>query len=264
MDFVDVDSDKWRQYARRAKPPMKWVYAREAERLLDFDRKVAVRADASLFVSDAEAGFFKSLIPEADAKIHAISNGIDCAYFSPLHTLSSPFQGAGPHLVFTGTMDYRPNIDAVCWFAADIFPRVRNAIPAATFTIVGAKPTRQVEELAGQPGIRVTGRVPDVRPYLAHATAIVAPLRIARGIQNKILEGMAMAKPVVTTAQGLEGIEATPGRDVLVADTVEAFVAAVREAVKPEAQEIGRAARRLMEECYTWKGRLALLDQLVA
>lgn len=262
MDFVDVDSDKWRQYAQTAAPPMKWVYAREAEKLLTYDRWVAARADASLVVSDAEAALLRRLAPESAHKIHAVANGIDCAFFSPEHRFETPYT-TGPVFVFTGTMDYRPNIDAVVWFATKIFPRLKAELPEAVFAVVGSKPAKEVTALAGLPGVLVTGRVADVRPYLAHGDVVVAPMRIARGIQNKILEGMAMAKPVVTTAQGLEGIEAAPGRDLLVADTEDGFAAAVRRALTAESQGLGAAARRLMAASYSWEGRLAPLDKLL-
>ncbi len=262
MDFVDVDSDKWRQYAETATPPMNWVYAREARKLLAYDRAVALAADSSLLVSDAEAALFRKLAPESAGKVHAVANGIDCHYFSPEHRFASPFS-SGPVFVFTGTMDYRPNVDAVTWFAREIFPRLRARLRGAVFAIVGAKPSKEVAALGGLPGIVVTGRVPDVRPYISHADVVVAPLRIARGIQNKILEGMAMAKPVVTTAQGLEGIDATPGQHVLVAETAAGFAQAAEEALNPAAQGMANAARRLMESSYSWDGRLAALDRLL-
>jgi sugar transferase (PEP-CTERM/EpsH1 system associated) len=264
MDFVDVDSDKWRQYAAAAAPPMKWVYAREAARLLSFDRAVAAQAQASVLVSDAEAELFRKLAPESAAKIHAVANGIDCDYFNPAHVLPNPFAGLGPHLVFTGTMDYRPNVDAVVWFVRDILPQVRAFAPEATFTIVGAKPSRDVMALADVQGVTVTGRVDDVRAYVRHADVVVAPLRLARGIQNKVLEGMAMGRPVVTTPQGLEGIDAVPDRDLLVAETPTTFAAAVRAALAPSAEELGRAARKLMLASYAWPSRLAALDTLLA
>lgn len=263
MDFVDVDSDKWRQYAAETTGPMRWVYRRETHKLLAFDRQVAARADAGIFVSDAEAALWRTLAPEAAAKTHGIANGIDCRYFSPRHVWSSPFSGHGPHFVFTGTMDYWPNVDAVKWFAANVFPKLRAARPDATFTIVGAKPTNEVSALQSQAGVHVTGRVSDVRPYLAYAHAAVAPMRIARGIQNKILEAMATAKPVVSTAQGLEGIDATPERHLLLADTADDFFYACLRASEPDAAAIGLAARRLMEDAYTWERRLQGLDALV-
>ncbi len=263
MDFVDVDSDKWKQYASETTGPMRWIYKREAQKLLCFDRQVATQADAGLFVSEAEAALWRRLSPESAAKTHGIANGIDCRYFSPRHVWSNPLTGAGPHFVFTGTMDYWPNVDAVRWFAASVFPKLRAARPHATFTIVGSKPTAEVTSLQSQDGIRVTGRVADVRPYLAHADVAVAPMRIARGIQNKVLEAMAMAKPVVTTDQGLEGIDALPDRHLLIANTEEDFFRACVRAAEPEAAAVGLAARRLMETEYTWEGRLQGLDALL-
>ena len=264
MDFVDVDSDKWRQYAKSSRGPMKWIYQRECKKLLAFDRRVAAKADASILVSDAEAALFRTLAPESAAKTSGVANGIDCAYFSPVHTFPSPFTGAGPHYVFTGTMDYRPNIDAVVWFAEDIFPLIREANPSATFTVVGNKPSRGVLALAKHEHITVTGRVPDVRPYLSHGSVVVAPLRLARGVQNKILEGMAMAKPVVTTPQGLEGIDARDGVHLLVATTEDSFAAQAIEAATPRHASLGVAARELMDQSYSWSGRLAALDAILS
>lgn len=264
MDFVDVDSDKWRQYATEANGPMRWVYRREARKLLAFDRRVAHRADASIFVSASEAALWRDLAPQSASKTHGVANGIDCRYFSPRHVWSNPFEGTGPHFVFTGTMDYWPNVDAVTWFAASVFPKLRAARPNATFTIVGARPASEVQALQATDGIKVTGRVVDVRPYLAHAHAAVAPMRMARGIQNKILEAMAMAKPVVTTSQGLEGIDAIPERHLLLANNEPEFFRACLRAAEPDAASIGLAARRLMEEAYTWDSRLAGLDPLLS
>jgi sugar transferase (PEP-CTERM/EpsH1 system associated) len=264
MDFVDVDSDKWRQYATEAKGPMRWVYAREAKKLLTYDRRVAARADASIFVSDAEAALWRTLTPDAAGRTYGVANGIDCRFFSPRHVWTNPFIGPGPHFVFTGTMDYWPNVDAVKWFARKVFPKLRAARPDATFTIVGSKPTSEVTALQSQGGVRVTGRVADVRPYLAHAHVAVAPMRIARGIQNKILEAMAMAKPVVTTDQGLEGIDATPDRNLLLANSEDDFFHACLRAAEPDAAALGLVARRLMEESYTWSSRLSGIDHLLA
>lgn len=260
MDFVDVDSDKWRQYAKDSRGPMKWIYARESKRLLAFDRRVAAKADVSILVSEAEAALFRALAPESAAKTSGVANGIDCAYFSPAHVFSSPFTGEGPHYVFTGTMDYRPNIDAVVWFADEIFPVIRETLTNATFTIVGNKPTRDVLALGKREAVTVTGRVPDVRPYLSHASVVVAPLRLARGVQNKILEGMAMGRPVVTTPQGLEGIDARDGIHLLVATTEDSFAARAIEAATAHSAPLGSAARELMEKSYSWPGRLAALD----
>jgi len=263
MDFVDVDSDKWQQYAKTARPPMKWVFQRESGKLLAFDRRVAAQAEASIFVSETEADLFRALSPETAIGTYAVANGVDCEFFSPAHSFPTPYQGIGPHLVFTGTMDYRPNTDAVTWFAEEILPKIQELRPEATFTVAGAKPTRSVLALGARRGITVTGRTADIRPYIAAADIVVAPLRIARGIQNKVLEGMAMAKAVITTSQGLEGIAAIPGRHLVVADTPDDFATAVQQMTPERAEILGRAARRLMEDAYGWESQLAILDRLI-
>ena len=263
-DFVDVDSDKWRQYAQSKSGPMKWVYTREAETLLKFDRALARRCQASVFVSEAEAALFAGLAPDSAARIHAIRNGVDSAYFNPeasLPPLSAPH---GPAFVFTGTMDYWPNVDAVVWFARAVLPEIQRHIPAARFMIVGAKPAPAVQELAGITGVTVTGRVADVRPYLAGAAAAVAPMRLARGIQNKVLEGMSMGRPVITTHQGLEGIDADPGTHLLVAGEAAEFAAACLAVLDADrAAALGQAARRLILERYQWQATLSEFDALL-
>ena len=262
MDFCDLDSDKWRQYAQTCSWPMSWVYAREAKKLLEWERKIAHTFDRSLFISAAEAADFKALAPESASKVDVLSNGVDADYFSPAKQYDTPFTSQ-PQLVFTGAMDYRPNIDAVVWFAHEAFPHIRRQQPNAGFCIVGSKPAAEVQALVALPGITVTGRVEDVRPYLAHAACVVAPLRIARGIQNKVLEGMAMAKPVVCSPQALEGIEAKEGKEVHMADTPRAFAAACLQVMRGEV-EMGQAARARVLETYDWGARLARLDQFLA
>ncbi|MDH5748087.1 MAG: TIGR03087 family PEP-CTERM/XrtA system glycosyltransferase [Rhodospirillales bacterium] len=264
MDFVDVDSDKWRQYADSQSWPKSLIYKREFEKLLTYDRKVASSADASILVSEAEAELFRNLAPESAERIFAIENGIDCDFFTPGMEFQTPYSGQSPILVFTGAMDYWPNVDAVTWFAKDVFPGIRARWKDAAFFIVGGGPTADVRKLQGQPGIFVTGRVVDVRPYVAHAHAVVVPLRIARGIQNKILEGMAMAKPVIASPQALEGIECKAGEEMFVAETAAEIIAAVAQVVEePDAERMGGAARRRMVEFYDWDTKLARLDALL-
>ncbi|CAK0757072.1 polysaccharide biosynthesis protein PslH [Azospirillaceae bacterium] len=264
MDFVDVDSDKWRQYAERQTWPMSWVYARESRRLLAFDRKVAARVDASVFVSSPEAELFRRLAPETANKVYPISNGIDLDFFNPELDFPDPFQVGVRRVVFTGAMDYWPNIDAVHWFADEILPALRARAPDIVFYIVGGNPTPDVTALAERPGVVVTGRVPDIRPYLAHSEVAVAPMRVARGIQNKVLEGMAMGKPVVTSDQGLEGIDAEPGRDLLTANTASEFVEAVmRILTDSSTTAIGSAARRRVVSKYDWSDKLASYQRLL-
>ena len=261
MDFCDVDSQKWAQFAKRRQGLLRWVYGREATRLLAFERRVAAVADSSLFVSKAECELFRSLAPEAASRIHVVANGIDTDYFSPDRPYPCPYSGDGPVAVFTGAMDYWPNIEAVTWFTHRILPILRRRHPLLRLAVVGSNPAPQVTGLAS-PGVLVTGRVPDVRPWIAHASVVVAPILTARGVQNKVLEGMAMARPVVATSQAHEGIDALPGRDLVVADGPEAFAQAVLDAIGDPAG-LGAADRRRTTEAYEWENRFDSLAGLL-
>lgn len=264
IDFVDVDSDKWRQYADKKRWPMSWLYGHEARQLLAFETDVARRFDSSLFVSAAEAALFRTLVPaDVAAKVDYFSNGVDTDYFAPSDRIAKPHPDGVRSIVFTGAMDYWPNVDAVQWFADEVFPAVLRAHPAAQFTIVGARPSAQVQALASRPGIVVTGTVPDVRPYVMHADVAVAPLRIARGIQNKVLEAMAMARPVVVSPQALEGIHAEPGADLLLAPDAQTFAGAVNDLLASPDPALGERARRTVIERYGWTSNLSRIDALL-
>jgi sugar transferase (PEP-CTERM/EpsH1 system associated) len=264
IDFCDIDSEKWRQYAEQKSFPMSWLYGYEAKQLLRYERQVARDYDASLFVSAPEAELFRRLAPESSPKIGHFSNGVDTDYFSPDQPHANPYAPGERALVFTGAMDYWPNIDAVKWFAAEVFPTVRQRFPDARFYIVGSRPAPAVQALAQQPGIVVTGTVPDVRPYIAHAAVAVAPLRIARGVQNKVLEAMAMATPVVVSPQALEGIDAVPGSELVLADEPAAFAdacAALLAGQDSANAAIGRAARARVQRQYSWSSNLACVGE---
>ncbi|WP_447764023.1 TIGR03087 family PEP-CTERM/XrtA system glycosyltransferase [Sphingopyxis panaciterrae] len=266
MDFVDVDSAKFATYAEQdSRQPLHWVHGREARKLGAYEAKVARNVDASLFVSEAEAALFRAQSGLGADKVHAVENGIDTAKFDPALVREPVATGEGPLAVFTGQMDYRPNIDAVHRFAADILPLIRKAHPAARFAIVGRAPTDEVRVLEKLPGVTVTGEVPDVRPWLAAADAVVAPLLLARGIQNKLLEAMAMARPVVASAAAAEGIDAEPGAHLLVADDAQAMAAAVCALFDDPAAaaKMGGAARERMIARYDWDARLAPLGSLL-
>jgi sugar transferase (PEP-CTERM/EpsH1 system associated) len=263
-DLADVDSEKWRAYAETTTGPMCLVYRREWGKVAALERRIAYEFDVSSFVSDAEASLFARLVPERAAQIRGVSSGVDHRYFDPALTSAPVFDTTLPTYVFTGTMDYPPNVDAVVWFATEILPVIRRTVPAAQFYIVGNGPSGEVQRLAAIEGVFVTGRVADVRPYIAHATAGVAPMRIARGIQNKVLEAMSMARPVVLTSGALEGIEAEPGVDVLLADTVADFAAACcRLALNNEGAAMGAAARTRIVRDYDWSARLRRFDDLL-
>ncbi|OHD10018.1 TIGR03087 family PEP-CTERM/XrtA system glycosyltransferase [Sphingopyxis sp. RIFCSPHIGHO2_12_FULL_65_19] len=266
MDFVDVDSAKFATYAEQdQRQPLHWVHAREARILGAYEAAVARRADASLFVSAAEAALFCRQSGVGADTIHAIENGIDTDRFDPSVALTPVATGAGPLAVFTGQMDYRPNIDAVRWFARDILPLIRRRHDRARFAIVGRAPTGEVRALETLPGVLVTGEVPDVRPWLAAADAVVAPLLLARGVQNKLLEAMAMARPVVASAAAATGIDAVPGEHLRVADGADAMADAVCALFDDgaAAAAMGQAARARMIARYGWDARLAPLGKLL-
>jgi sugar transferase (PEP-CTERM/EpsH1 system associated) len=256
MDFVDVDSDKWRQYAETHRGPMRWVYERESRLLLEFDRKVGKSFDTSTFISRAETELFKSLAPELTDKIACVKSGVDTDYFAPGNAYQNPYSDGAPVAVFTGTMDYWPNVDAVAWFAKDILPAVRQRAGDFQFYIVGASPNAQVQELAKLPGVHVTGRVEDVRPYVAHAAMSVAPLRVARGLQNKVLEAMAMAKIVVASPRAMAGIEPEAANHVVIAEAAADFSRAVLRVLEGGNAGLGARARECMLELYNWQKNL--------
>ncbi len=263
IDFVDIDSDKWRQYAQSKMWPMSWVYGRESRELLRYEREVANAFDASLFVSPAEAELFRTLAPEVAHKVGHFCNGVDTHYFSPDLPHVSPYGTDDQVIVFAGAMDYWPNIDAVEWFANDIFPAVRLQHSQAKFYIVGSRPSPQVLALAKLPGIVVTGAVPDIRPYVFHARVSVAPLRIARGIQNKVLEAMALSKTTIVSPEALEGIDAQPGKELLLASGAGQFANAVTLALNGVGPDMGNAARACVLARYGWDSHLRHVQELL-
>jgi sugar transferase (PEP-CTERM/EpsH1 system associated) len=264
MDFVDVDSAKFESYAEEGNAFMRWVNRREGRVLGTFEAEIAARANASLLVSEAEAELFQRRT--AASAVMALGNGIDTAFYDPeghYKKLHPPFPD--PLIVFTGQMDYRPNIEAVSDFAQNAMPVIRAQHPEATFAIVGRSPTQAVSDLSMLPGVQVTGAVEDVRTWLAAADVIVAPLRIARGIQNKVLEAMAMAKPVVASPAAAEGIDAEHGQHFFVEENVgaEALRLCALLAEPSSGLAIGKAARAHVIAHYGWRSQLAPLDRLM-
>ncbi len=264
IDFVDVDSEKWRQYSERHSWPMSWLYRREGKRLLDFERAVALSADASVFVTRAEAELFRRRARLDEGNILAIGNGVDTAFFSASQSYERPYGAQGPVMVFTGMMDYWANEDAVTWFARECFLRIRETHADSRFFIVGARPSRAVSGLASMDGVEVTGAVDDVRPYLAHADVAVAPLRVARGIQNKVLEAMATGLPVAATSAALEGLdlpeELRRGGDTA-KDFSESVVALLSS--REERRTLGARGRAWIEENHDWARTLGPVFDLI-
>jgi sugar transferase (PEP-CTERM/EpsH1 system associated) len=263
MDFVDVDSDKWRMYAGFSRYPMSMVYNREWLRLQAYDTKVGRKFDWSIFVSDKEVELFKSFCPEA--RIAAIANGVDTDYFSTVHemrTLQNKIHRQ-PTLMFMGAMDYYPNEDAVVYFADEVMPLLLKKVPTVQFVIVGSNPSKRVSALGARPGIKITGAVPDVRPYLAETDVFVAPLRIARGVQNKVLEAMSAGVPVVARPEAVQGF-VNMNAPLMVENSPESFAASIIELLEDENKRATLAleALRFVRTSYCWNTNMAVLDNL--
>jgi sugar transferase (PEP-CTERM/EpsH1 system associated) len=282
LDMTDVDSQKFADYARRAPMPMRLVHALEARRLRRYERELLEQVAGACLVTERERSLLApALHPATRERLVAIPNGVDTAQFAPAAPGASgadalpPAErehlvGTGPRLVFVGVMDYPPNADAAGWFARDILPRIRARHPQATFLIVGARPGAAVRALASLDGVRVTGFVEHAPPWFRAASVCVLPLRIARGIQNKALEAMACARPVVATRAVADGVAARDGEHLRVADDADAFAQAVCELLEhPErAAAMGERARAHTERHYAWPAQtdrmLTELDTRIA
>ena len=260
LDMVDLDSDKWRQYAKVMSFPQRWIFGREAERLERFERAAAAEFGATILVSGYEADSFRRIAPESADRVFAITNGVDLDYFTP-GKFVNPFSPGEVPVVMTGRMDYRPNIDAVEWFAREVLSRLKSKLPGVRFHAVGANPPRRWRG-NNAPDVSVSEDVYDVRPYIQHAACVVAPLRIARGIQNKLLEAMAMARPIVATHEATRSLAVQPGLELLVENDADAFATAVAMAMGRS--DLGENARRYVEQYHNWQRNLVELDHIMA
>lgn len=270
VDFVDVDSAKFEAYAASDSGPVRWINAREALQLGREEARLARRADASLLITAEEAALFTQRLPaalRAEAQVRVLGNGIDSAFFDSSLVGPEPRLRdiPGPRLIFTGQMDYAPNIDAVTRGARQIMPLVRRECPGATFHVVGRCPTEDVQALHGVNGTHVWGRVDDVRTWLKAADMALVPIDIGRGVQNKVLEAMAMAMPVVVSPAAATGIGAVDGKHFAVADSDEALAAAVVRLASDTrgASLMALAARRYVTEHQSWQSALAILPELI-
>ncbi|TVT76020.1 MAG: TIGR03087 family PEP-CTERM/XrtA system glycosyltransferase [Denitromonas halophila] len=265
IDFCDVDSAKWTQYAASRRGVMAWLYRREGRLLGQFERRWAQRADVSSFVTRAEADLFLAEAPQLADRVLAIENGVDAEVFSPANGGERPYSDGTPNIVFAGAMDYWPNVDAATWFVAEVMPRIWAKWPAACFTIVGMNPTPEVRALAVPARVVVTGTVPDVRPYVHHADVAVAPLRVARGIQNKVLEAMSMGRPVVVSAASAKGLRGEAGVSHEIAESPDDYVEAISRCLRPEVgKSMGLAARQIVLEQYAWDAHLKAIPQALS
>jgi sugar transferase (PEP-CTERM/EpsH1 system associated) len=267
IDLCDVDSAKFGSYADNGERV--WLNAREARLLAVEEERLGARADATILISEAEAALYRSrLTAPGRVNVEVIGNGIDAAFFDPAAATPHPVIAGlpGPHFTFTGQMDYRPNEQAALWGIEALMPRLRARFPQAMFHIVGRNPTGKLMAYHGTPGVQVWGEVPDVRPFIAAADAVLAPLLIARGVQNKVLEAMAMAKPVVLTPEAATGIAARDGEDWLVCPPDPAAMCAAIEALlsRPDAPaRMGAAARAFVLDHHGWEAMLAPLAGLI-
>ncbi|MFZ5759499.1 MAG: TIGR03087 family PEP-CTERM/XrtA system glycosyltransferase [Thermodesulfobacteriota bacterium] len=264
MDFIDLDSYKWLQYSKASSFPMSVIYRLEAKFLRRYEKRVSKEFQHIFITTEAEKALFLQQV-SLEANITPLQNGVDFHYFSPNHQTSIE-KNEVYSLIFAGVMDYFPNIDGVKWFAEDIFPLILKKIPSVTFYIVGSNPTEDVKQLGQRPKITVTGFVDDVRDYYSIADVCIVPLRIARGIQNKVLEGMAMSKPTVCTPQALVGIEKTSKNELFVAESEKSFADSVVSLLQNKLlmQEMGMQARKFVRNNYSWEGNLQKLDSILS
>jgi len=265
VDFVDLDSAKWQQYGAVRRWPLSWVYAREGRTLAAYERVLAARAQRCFFVTPHEQALFDASAPACRGRADVMRNGVDAAFFAPDASRPSPYAEWERALVFTGSMDYWPNVDGVTWFVKKVLPLLLPRWPQLRLYIVGRNPSPQVTALASR-HVVVTGKVLDVRPYLQYAAAVVAPLRVARGIQNKILQAMAMAQTVVTLPACAEAVGAGAHQGLVRADDAAEYVAAISELLQRSAAEagaLGLMARQFVLENCRWETHLGHIDRFI-
>lgn len=260
LDMVDVDSNKWGQYAAATRFPFSAVFRKEGRDLEAYEREVCETSACVLVATEREAQLARQIAPAA--RVHVVPIGVDTTRFTPsdVYVPKRP-----PTVIFTGDMGYFPNQDGVVFFAREVLPLVRREIPDARFLVVGRNPGRAVRELRKIQHVEVTGYVPDVRPWLARATVAVAPLRIAAGIQTKILEAMASGLPVVATPRAVQGLTKPIADSVETAESAEELAARVVRLLQDpqQAWSKGMENRQRVAAAYSWNSALERLLQLI-
>lgn len=259
MDFMDLDSDKWQQYSQRSGFPMRWLYQREAAKVAQLEFQAARICQACFFIAQAEIDLFKQKVPQAP--VYSLGNGIDTKAFHPADKGLREDCVSGPVLLFVGAMDYTPNVDAVCWFVTDAWPQVRKNHPGARFIIGGMNPSSAVQALTRYDGVEVTGFVEEILPYFHQADIFVAPFRLARGVQNKVLQAFACGLPTITTPMGAEGIDCVAQVHYVPAESTSDFVREIQGLLGNFARRkaLGDAAAKLILDHYSWDAQLAVL-----
>lgn len=261
MDFMDLDSDKWKQYSDSSTFPMKWIYRREFKLLSKYEQKIYRFFNICFFISQAEVDLFCQN-NECTEKPLAIGNGIEDESFTPaIH----PPENDDPVFIFTGVMDYKPNIDSVLWFTENVWPKVTKKYPEAKFIIAGMNPVSGILDLTNVKGIDVTGFVDDILPYYHQSDFFIAPLRIARGVQNKVLQAFSCGLPVIASSMGAEGIDYTDGKDILIADTADAFFDSIERLINNKilCQSLKENALKLVKNHYSWDVKLTPLEKIL-
>ena len=260
-DFMDLDSDKWQQYADKSSFPMNLVYQREAKLISKYEQKIQQSFDACFFIADAEVNLFKKSVANAN-NVYTLGNGMNTEEFYPA---STPPKNADPVFLFTGVMDYKPNIDAVLWFVEEIWSGILNQYPKARFIIAGMNPSNAVNELKKITGVEVTGFVDDILPCYHESDYFVAPFRLARGVQNKVLQAFACGLPVISTPMGAEGIDCQDNTDILIANNQHQFLSAIKKLENDSElkAQIKEKALTLINEHYSWQGKLQVLDDVL-
>jgi len=261
MDYIDLDSDKWQQYASKAHWPMRWLYQREAKLIAEAELSAHSAFDHCFFISENETNLFCAR-GAATAKVSVLANGIDTGEFYSSH---KALNNQAPVFLFTGVMDYLPNEDAVLWFVKSCWQQVLQQWPEARFIIAGMQPSQKIQQLARIEGITVTGYVNDILPYYHQADIFIAPFRLARGVQNKILQAMACGIPVITTTLGAEGIACRHGEHLLLADDEQEILSQITAVLtNPDLYSaLQQAGPALIQEKYSWEGALQALPALL-
>jgi sugar transferase (PEP-CTERM/EpsH1 system associated) len=257
VDLVDVDSQKWFDYAQASRIPKRWLYRLEGRRLRKLERSLPGWARGVVLTTPAEVALYEQFAGAGTARVMA--NGVDLDYFRP-----AP-QSREVSCVFVGALDYRPNVDGVVWFCEAVWPKILQRRAEAKLYIVGRQPVPALQKLGAVAGVEVVGTVPDVRPWVERAAVAVVPLRIARGVQNKVLEALAMTRAVVASPVCLGGLQTVPGKHLLAATTPEEWTATLLALFDDEEQRqrLGAAGRAFVEEHHCWDRCLTPLGELL-
>lgn len=264
VDFVDVDSDKWAQYARNKTGIKSWFYNREARLLAKYECYIAEKSFASCFVSDDEALMFRSMLPNSTrSKVFGIRNGVDTEYFDEETAVNNALIINKKSIAFTGAMDYWANVNAVVWFVENVWLQIIEHHPDAVLYVVGSKPSAEILKLDGLNNVVVTGRVEDVRPYIAKTALSVAPLQIARGIQNKVLEALSMSKPIVLTSMAAEGVKSESQEGYWIEDSPDNMATRISQTLNGDFASCFPNNRQYVQEHFSWETEMSKFRDLI-